>query len=377
MSKDYYKVLGVEKGASQDEIKKAFRKLAHQHHPDKSSGDETKFKELNEAYQILGNEEKRKQYDQYGADFEQQGGFGGGMNWDDVMRQARQQGGGFSQGGMNFDFGDIGDIFGDLFGGSSRSRRRSQGSDIEVKVDIDFKEAVFGVQQTIEVYKTSACKHCKGDGAEPGSSMKKCATCGGNGVVEQIQRTILGAMRSRAACPDCRGTGTKPEKNCVECTGTGVRKQNAKFTVKIPAGIDDGQMIRLDGEGETAPYGGSAGDLYVRVRVKPLKGFTRDHQDVHTEATVSFAQAALGTHVDVETLEGTVELKVPAGTQSGKVFKLRGKGIPRIGTDDRGDQLVTVIVKTPAKLSKQEKKLYKELAAIHKETVDSGGGLFG
>lgn len=385
MSKDYYKVLGVEKAATQEEVKKAFRKLAHQYHPDKASGNEVKFKEINEAYQVVGNPEKRKQYDQHGADFEQQGGFGGGMGWEDFMRQARQQqGGGFGGGpsGINFDFGDIGDLFGDLFGfsargGSGGGRRRAQGADIEVKVDLDFKEAVFGVQKELEVYKTSACKHCDGSGAEPGSSLKKCNTCGGNGVVEQIQRTILGAMRARAACPDCRGAGTKPDKACSECTGTGVRKQSAKFHVKIPAGIDDNQMIRLDGEGETAPYGGVAGDLYVRVRVKPHKGLLRKKQDIHSEVTVSFAQAALGTHTDIETLDGKVELKIPAGTQSGKIFKLKGKGVPHLGSNDRGDQLITVTLKTPAKLSKQEKKLYKELASLHDETVDNGGGLFG
>lgn len=394
MSKDYYKVLGIEKTATHDDVKKAFRKLAHQYHPDKASGNEAKFKEINEAYQVVGNEEKRKQYDQHGADFEQQGGFGGGMGWEDFMRQARQQqqgGGGFSQGGINFDMGDIGDMFGDLFGfsargsprwseseaGGSGGRRRVQGADIEVKVDLDFKEAVFGVDKELEVYKTSSCKHCHGSGAEPGSSLKKCNTCGGNGVVEQIQRTILGAMRARGVCPDCRGAGTKPDKTCSDCTGTGVRRQTAKFHVKIPAGIDDNQMIRLDGEGETAAYGGATGDLYVRVRVRSPKGFVRQKQDILTEVTISFAQAALGTHVDIETIEGNVELKIPAGMQSGKVLKLKGRGIPHLGSSDRGDQLVTVLVKTPGKLSKKEKKLYQDLAALHDERVDNGGGLFG
>ncbi len=377
MSKDYYKVLGVEKGASQDEIKKAFRKLAHQHHPDKSSGNEAKFKEINEAYQVLGNEEKRKQFDQYGSDFDQQGGFGGGMNWDDMMRQARQQQGQGGFGGVNFDFGDIGDMFSDLFGGGGRGRpRRQTGADIEVKVDLEFKEAVFGVERDIEVYKTSPCAHCAGEGAEPGSATKQCATCKGQGAVEQIQRTILGSMRTRAVCPECRGAGTIPEKKCTECTGTGVKKQNKKFEIKIPAGIDDNQMIRLDGEGETAPYGGSAGDLYVRVRVKPSKIFKRQQFDVAMDVEISFAQAALGTHLDVETLDGKVELKIPAGTQSGKVFRMKERGIPHLGRSERGDQLVTVVVKTPAKLSKQEKKLYRELANLHDESVDSGGGLF-
>lgn len=378
MSKDYYKTLGVDKGASQDEIKKAFRKLAHEYHPDKPTGNEAKFKEINEAYQVVGNEEKRKQFDQYGADFDQQGGFGGGASWEDVMRQARQQqgqqGGGF--GGMNFDFGDIGDMFGDIFGGGSRGRRQAQGADIEVKVDLDFKEAVFGIEKEVEVYKTSPCKHCKGDGAEPGSSLKKCHTCDGHGQVEQIQRTILGSMRTRAICPECRGKGENPDKKCSVCAGTGVTKQSSKFSVNIPAGIDDNQMIRMDGEGETPAYGGSAGDLYIRVRVKPNKLFKREKTTILSEADISFAQAALGTHVDVETIDGPVELKIPAGTQSGKVFKLKGRGVPSLNSGDRGDHLVTVTVKTPAKLSKKEKQLFKDLAAVHNDKVDSGGGFF-
>jgi len=375
MSKDYYQTLGVSKGASQDEIKKAFRKLAHQYHPDKPTGNEAKFKEINEAYQVLGNEEKRKQFDQYGADFDQQGGFGGGMNWEDVMRQARQQQGG----GMNFDFGDIGDMFGDIFGGfgGGGRRRQAQGADIEVKVDLDFKEAVFGVEKDVEVYKTSACKHCNGNGAEPGSDTKKCATCDGHGQVEQIQRTILGSMRTRAVCPNCRGVGTIPEKTCTTCTGTGVTKQSSKFSVKIPAGIDDNQMIRMDGEGEMPAYSGAAGDLYIRVRVKASKEFHREKTTILSEVDISFAQAALGTHVDIETLDGPVELKIPGGTQSGKIFKLKGRGVPHVGGGERGDHLVTVTVKTPAKLSKKEKQLFKDLAAIHHDKVDSGGGFFG
>lgn len=382
MSKDYYKILGVEKAASQEEIKKAFRKLAHQYHPDKTTGDEAKFKEINEAYQVVGNADKRKQYDQYGADFEQQGGFGSsGMNWDDFMRQARQGGGGFSQGGINFDFGDIGDMFGDLFGGGfgggRQRQRRAQGADIEVKVDLDMADVLADVEKDIELYKTARCKRCEGNGAEPGTTIKSCKTCGGNGVVEQIQRTILGAMRSRTTCPECRGAGNTPEKTCSECTGTGVTKQKKFISVKIPAGIDDNQMIRLDGEGEMAAYGGVAGDLYVRVRIKPNKHFTRDRQTLKTETEISFAQAALGTHVDIDTIDGKVELKIPAGTQSGKILKLKGKGIPRLGGGDRGDQLVTVTVKTPTKLSKKEKKLFKDLAELNGEQVDNGSSLFG
>lgn len=388
MSKDYYNVLGVEKNATHEDIKKAFRKLAHQYHPDKSGGNDEKFKEINEAYQVVGNEQKRKQFDQYGADFEQQGGFGGGMNWDDFMRQARQGGysGGFGGGpaGVQFDFGDIGDMFSDLFGGGgfgggggNRTRRRAQGNDIEVKVEIDLPDVVHGSEQEIELYKATACQQCGGDGVEPGAGTKKCHTCAGHGYVEQIQRTILGAMRARGVCSTCRGTGVIPEKTCSRCTGTGVTKQRSTMTVKIPAGIDDNQMIRLDGEGEMAAYGGTAGDLYVRVRVRPTPGWQRDRQTIQSEVAISFAQAALGTHLDIKTIDGQVELKIPAGIQSGKILRLKGKGLPRVGGGERGDQLVTVIVKTPTKLSKKDKKLFKDLADSHHESVDNGGGLFG
>lgn len=377
MSKDYYKILGVEKSATHDEVKKAFRKLAHKYHPDKETGNEEKFKEINEAYQVVGNEEKRKQFDQYGADFDQQGGFGGGMNWEDYMRQARQGGG-----GVNVDMGDIGDIFGEIFsgfgfgGGGGRARQQQTGSDIEVRVNLSFKEAVFGIEKELELNKVTACQRCKGDGAEPGSKVNQCTTCQGHGVVEQIQRTILGAMRSRATCPECRGQGQKPEKNCTECTGTGVTKHLTKMKVKIPAGIEEGQAIRISGEGETAPYGGAAGDLYVRVRVEDSKDYTRDGQTIRSSVEISFPQAALGTKVDVETIDGTVDLKIPAGTQAGTVLKLKGKGAPRVGGDVRGDHLVTVNIIIPKKLSKKEKKLLKDLAAERDEHVENGKGLF-
>lgn len=361
MSKDYYKILGVDKGASQEEVKKAFRKLAHQHHPDKEGGDEAKFKEINEAYQVVGDEAKRKQYDQFGSDFEQQGGFGGGMNWEDVMRQTRQNGGG----GFNVDLGDLGDIFGDIFGGGGGRQRRTQtGSDIEVKVDLDFNEAVFGVTKDIELYKLNACAHCHGNGGEPGSDVKKCNTCDGQGVVEQIQRTIFGGIRQRAVCPDCRGQGTIPEKTCSKCTGTGVTKSKSTLKIKIPAGIESDQAIRIQGEGEAAPYGGQAGDLFVRVKVKSHSQLQRSGATIRSTADISFAQAALGTKIDVETVDGKVELKVPAGIQSGTILKLKGKGAPEVGRVQRGDQLVTVNIKTPTHLSRKQKQLFQDLAEL-------------
>ncbi len=376
MSKDYYKVLGVDKSASHDEIKKAFRKLAHKYHPDKADGNEEKFKEINEAYQVVGDEDKRKKFDQFGSDFDQQGGFGGGASWEDVMNQARG-GGGFGGGGVHVDMGDIGDIFGEIFGGGGgRRRKQNVGSDIEVKMDLTFEEAVFGVEKDVELNKPSTCKRCDGKGGEPGTKVEVCSTCDGHGIVEQIQRTMLGSMRSRAACPDCRGKGDVPEKPCTECTGTGVAKRMTTLKVKIPAGIESDQAIRLEGEGEAAAYGGKAGNLYVRIRVKRDKRFERSGQTIRSAADISFPQAALGTKIDIETVDGIVELKVPAGTQSGTILKLSGKGAVRIGGRDRGDHLVTVNVNTPKKLNKKEKKLLHDWAELKGEVVDKGKGLF-
>lgn len=382
MSKDYYKVLGVDKSASHDEVKKAFRKLAHKYHPDKADGNEEKFKEINEAYQVVGDEEKRKQYDQYGADFAQQGGFGGGMNWDDFMNQARAAGQGGFNGGVHMDFGDIGDVFSDLFGGAfnmggNRRQRSHRGNDMEVHVELTFEEAVFGVEKNIDVNAIAQCKHCGGDGAEPGTKIAQCKTCNGQGAVEQMQRTFLGAMRTRAVCPDCHGRGEQPEKSCTECSGTGVKKQKRTLQVKIPAGIEDHQAIRLAGEGEAAPFGGEPGNLYVQVIVKPHPTLKRQGQTISSTLDISFTQAALGATIDVETVDGQVALKVPAGTQAGAVLKLKGKGAVAVGGGEhRGDHLVTVQVVTPSKLSKKEKKLLAELAELRGEEVEAHKGLF-
>jgi len=387
-NKDYYKTLGVEKGASQEEIKKAFRKMAHQCHPDKATGNEAKFKEINEAYQVIGNEEKRKQYDQFGASFDQQGGFGGGMNWEDFMRQARQQGGaqqggfgGFGDNngqGFNFDFGEggLGDIFGDIFGfggGSRRGKRARGGSDIEASLEITFEEAYSGVKKEVEFYKTIKCEHCSGNGAEPGTPIKDCKECGGQGQVEQLQRTILGAIRTYVVCPKCHGEGKTYKTPCKECGGEGLMKKNVRTSVDIPPGIDNNQTLRLSGDGEAGSKGGRPGDLYLHIRVKKHHGFKRKNDDVLSEVEISPAQAALGTTVDIQTMAGEGELKIPAGTPSGKVFKIKGKGMPHLQASGHGDQLVTVIVVIPKKLSAKEKKLYKELADANGETVDKSG----
>lgn len=360
MSKDYYKILGVEKNASQDELKKAFRKLAHQYHPDKQGGDETKFKEINEAYQVVGDAEKRQKYDQFGSDFEQQGGFGGGAGWEDFMRAARNgQGGGQ---GFNFNFGgDMGDIFGDFFGGGSRGGRQRRGNDVQVDIELSFSEAAFGVEREIKLTKNNSCDICSGNGAEPGTELETCSTCQGRGQTVQVQRTILGAMQVAVQCSDCQGQGKKPKKKCKHCGGDGVVRSESKMTVKIPGGIDDGQSIRLSGKGESMGVSGQAGDLYVVVHVKSDKRFERDGFDVYTETRIPYPLAVLGGETDVETLDGVKTIKIPEGTQSHTQIRLRGYGTKTVQREERGDLFVKVIVDVPKKVSKQAKKLLDEL----------------
>ncbi|MCB9799017.1 molecular chaperone DnaJ [Candidatus Nomurabacteria bacterium] len=364
MSKDYYKTLGVEKGASQEDIKKAFRKMAHKHHPDKKDGDEAKFKEVNEAYQVLGDEKKRAQYDQFGADFEQQGGFGGGMGWEDFMRHAR--GGGFQGGNVNFDFGgiDLGDIFGDMFGfggGSRGGRRTVKGRDIQVDVELSFEEAVFGVEKQISLTKVSACGVCSGSGAEPGSSTETCDQCGGQGQVRRVQQTMFGAMQSVSDCPGCAGSGKIAKNKCKHCGGDGAEKRAEDLKVKIPAGIHNGANIRLSGKGEFPGAGGVAGDLYVLVHVASHKNFERDGNTIYSEAHITYPQAVLGDTIEIDTLDGAKKLVIPAGTQSHQQFRLKGLGVPNLQRSGRGDQYVKVIVDVPRKPSKKLKKLLEEM----------------
>jgi molecular chaperone DnaJ len=362
MSKDYYKTLGVEKGATQDEIKKAFRKQAHKHHPDKPGGDEAKFKEANEAYQVLGDETKRKQYDQFGADFQQQGGFGGGAGWEDFMRAARG-GGGFQGGGAQFDFGDI---FGDMFGfggnrGGGQGRRARRGNDVQVDIELSFEDAVFGVEREIKLQKQNDCDVCTGSGAEPGSDVKNCPECDGRGQVARVQQTILGAMQTLVTCATCHGAGSKAEKACKHCGGNGIVRNESAYTVKIPGGIDTGGTIRLTGKGESGGAGGQSGDLYVQVHVRPKPGFERHDFDIYTETTITFAQAVLGDKIDIETLDGKKKLVIPEGTQPGQKFKLKNLGVTRLQRAGRGDQYVTVNVDVPKKLSRAGKRLVEEL----------------
>ncbi len=358
MANDYYATLGVPKTATHEDIKKAFRKKAHEFHPDKQGGDAERFKEVNEAYQVLGNEQKRKSYDQFGSSYQQQG-QSGGFSYEDFARNAGSQQG---FGGVNFE-GDLGDIFGDFFGfgGRTRSRRSTRGADIQTRISIAFEEVVQGVEKEIRLRKNVACKHCNGNGAEPGTPIKECPTCGGSGVVQRIQNTILGAMRTQSACSECHGEGKIITQKCQECRGVGVTMEDEVFTIKIPAGIEDGQSIRLSGKGEAGPKGATAGDLYIEVEVLPSRDFARDGNNILSTVKVSFAQAALGDTVVIQTVDGEGELKIPAGIQSGTVLKIRGKGVPRINSGSRGDHLVTVHVQTPTKLSRKAKKLMKDL----------------
>jgi len=362
MSKDYYNILGVNKNASQDEIKKAFREKAHKFHPDKQGGDEAKFKELNEAYQVLGDQEKRSQYDQYGQTFEQARGQGGFQGFDGFRDFS-----GFTN-GFNVNMDDLGDIFGGLgdvfgFGGgqSSRTRRARRGSDIQVLLAIDFREAVFGVEKEISLKKTVKCSKCKGEGNEPGTEVITCKTCGGKGRVIRVQRTILGNMQVQMECEDCGGEGKSFKEKCSACRGAGLVQQIVNLKVKIPAGIDNNETIRLSGQGEAAAKGGQAGDLYLKIRVNSDRRFERDGINIKSRAEISFSQAALGDKIEIQTVDGPVDLKIPEGTQSGRVFILRDKGVQRLNGRGCGNHLVEVIVKTPTSLSRKQKEMLREL----------------
>jgi molecular chaperone DnaJ len=363
MPKDYYKILGVNKTATEADVKKSFRKLAHQHHPDKTNGSAEKFKEINEAYQVLGNKEKRQQYDQFGQTFDSRGGFGGGnpfsqgssTGWD--FRGFGGQGFGDAQ---NMDF-DLGDIFSSFFGGGgvSRGGRRSRrGSDVAVDLDISLKEAVFGVSQVIYLRKQMNCEACSGTGAKDGTSYEICQTCGGSG---QVATTILGQFRTQTVCPDCHGQGKAIKIKCSHCHGQGVTTENVDLKVEIPAGIDDGQSVKLSGQGNKGKSGAGAGDLFINVHVRPEGGFKREGFDLITEQEIPFTLAVLGGEIKVKTIDGQVKLKIPAGTPSGQKFILKGQGVTRLRSRGRGDQIVIVNVEVPTKLTKKQKHLIEEL----------------
>ncbi|MGL5245827.1 MAG: molecular chaperone DnaJ, partial [Sarcina sp.] len=366
MSKrDYYEVLGLQKGASDDEIKKAFRKSALKYHPDRNPGDkeaEEKFKELNEAYQVLTDPEKKAQYDQFGhAGMDGAGGFGGG---------------GFS-GGFDFnDMGGFGDIFETFFGGgfggggsSSRRNAPQRGSDLEYSLNITFEEAVFGVEKEISLTRTENCETCKGTGAKPGTTAKTCAKCGGSGQIRVTRQTPLGNFMSTTTCDACGGKGQTIESPCPDCKGKGSVRKNRKITVKIPAGVDTGNVIPLRGQGEHGVNGGPSGDLYIRISVAPSKTFKRTGSDIHYEYTISMAKATLGAEITVPTVDGNVKYTVPSGTQPGTKFRLRGKGVPKINSSSRGDQYVHVKVEIPKHLSKEQEEALRAFMVASGEAV--------
>jgi molecular chaperone DnaJ len=369
MAKDYYNILGVDKAASADEIKRAYRKLAHQYHPDKEGGDEAKFKEINEAYQVLGNDQKRKTYDQFGtADFGAGGGAGpGGMNWEDIMRQ-----GGFAGGGAQGVEFDLGDIFSEFFGGAARGGRRGRkqrGEDIQIDMDLEFREAAFGAKKTVELLRHIKCTHCSGNGAEPGTPIKECSTCSGSGVVDQIQRSVFGAIRTQAVCGTCNGQGKTAETKCTQCQGSGRQRVESKLEVDIPAGIDDGQTIRVMNQGEAGPHGAPAGDLYVTVHVRSHEGWQRDGDNVLSEAFVPYATLVLGGKITVDTLDGEVVVKIPSGTPTGKQLRLRGRGIQRLQGSGRGDHIIIAQADVPSRPSGKFKKLLKEMQKLNGDDV--------
>jgi molecular chaperone DnaJ len=353
--RDYYEVLGVGKDASADEIKKAFRRKAIELHPDKQGGDEVKFKEVNEAYEVLKDSSKRQRYDQFGH-----AGVGGSAASD-----GNPFGGGFNGQNVNFDFGDmgLGDIFGSFFGGGQpgggRQQRQARGKDVETRIEVSFEQAVFGTEVDLRLNLEDTCSHCKGTTAEPGYELKTCDTCKGSGQVVTATRTIFGNIQQAMVCPTCKGTGKIPEKVCTVCHGKGTERRTQNIQLKVPAGIDDGATIRLREHGE-AVANGPKGDLYVHVRVKAHKLFTREGDLILSEAHIGMVEAALGTEIDVDTVDGKVRMKVPSGTQSGTDFKLSGHGVPHIRSESRGPHIVTIVVDTPTKLTKQQKELLEQ-----------------
>lgn len=362
-NKDYYEVLGIDKSASDDDIKKAFKKAALKYHPDRNQGNkeaEEKFKEINEAYQVLSDPEKRQRYDQFGtADFNGAQGFDG-----------------FDFGGGFGGFGGFGDIFSDIFGGgfssSSNKNAPRKGADLEYTLDLTFEEAVFGCKKEIKVTRREKCETCGGTGAKPGTSPKTCTKCHGSGRIQMQRRTPLGVMSTTTTCDVCHGSGKVIEEQCTTCRGTGKERKSRTLTVNVPAGVDTGNVMPLRDQGEAGENGGPAGDLYVNIRVAPHKTFKRNGFDVHMETHISFAMAAMGTDIKVPTVDGDVTYKVPAGTQPGTVFRLKAKGIPRVNSAGRGDHYVKVVVDVPKTLNeKQEEALRMFMEASGEEVPEA------
>ncbi|MBI3398949.1 MAG: molecular chaperone DnaJ [Deltaproteobacteria bacterium] len=350
--RDYYEILDIDRNASDEEIKKAYRRLAHKYHPDKNPGDkstEEHFKEINAAYEILKNPDKRAQYDRFGyAEAGTASNFG--------------QGGGFGA-----DFQDLfGEVFGDFFGASRRRAKGQRGADLRYDLDIAFEEAAFGTEKKIKLPKTAKCQECQGSGAKQGTSPVPCTTCNGRGQVTYQQ----GFFSISRPCSRCKGEGTIVKEPCRECNGAGRINTMQSLSVKVPAGVETDTRLRLSGEGESGVHGGHSGDLYIIISVKSHPIFQRQNDDIVCEVPISFPQAALGADIDVPTLEGNVKLKIPTGTQSGKIFRLKGKGIASLHTGQRGDQNVIIKIETPTKLTVRQKELLEEFAKISGEETN-------
>ena len=352
--RDYYEVLGLQKGASEDEIKKAFRKMAMKYHPDRNPGDkeaEEKFKEINEAYSVLSDPDKKNKYDRFGhAGVDPNAGFGGG---------------GFSGAGG---FDDIFDIFGNMFGGgggfgggSARRNGPMKGRDLQKAITIEFEEAAFGVKKEISINKYVKCDTCKGEGNKPGTEKRTCSNCNGTGQVHTVQRTPFGQFQSTGPCPECGGKGTVIDTPCPDCGGSGKVRKNVKISVDIPAGVDNESVVTLRGQGEPGENGGPNGDLYIVISVRPHKMFKRERDNLYLDMPISFEQAALGDDIIVPTLSEKVSYKIPAGTQPGTVFRLKGKGVRNVRSGRMGDMYVKVILEVPTKLNSKQKKAIQEM----------------
>lgn len=350
--KDYYAILGLPRGASKEEVKKAFRKLAAQYHPDKKTGDEEKYKEITEAYAVLGDDKKKAEYDTYGHAFSNggQGGFGGaGFNWADFQQA------GFNGQAFEFDLSDIFESFG--FGGGNRNRQ-SRGRDISIEINLTFKEAIFGATRRVLLTKNGTCTHCKGTGAKAGSEMTNCTTCNGAGKIRETRQSIMGNFTTVRECSACRGTGKVPKERCPHCVGAGITRQQEEIEVKVPAGVQNGEVIRMTGRGE-ALAGGHPGDLYIKLHVEAHPGITRDGNTLMSILPIKLTDALLGDTYEVTTLDGPYELQVPAGVAHGESIRIKNKGVP--SERGRGDFMVKIKIEIPRQLSRKARKLIEEL----------------
>ncbi len=354
--KDYYEILGIGKNASEDEIKKAFRKLAQKYHPDKKGGDEAKFKEVSEAYAVLSDKNRRAQYDMGAQHFGGAGGQAGGFGGFDFSQFSNGFGG--FQGNFNGQDFDLGDIFGEFFGGAAGGQRGKRGRDISIDIELSFRESIFGAERRVLISKIGVCDVCQGNGAEKGSKIISCPTCNGKGEIRETRNTFFGAFTSARTCPKCHGKGNIPEKACHKCHGEGVVRREEEIAITVPSGVENGEMIRMPGRGEAAP-GGTAGDLYVKLHVKQDSMFIREGSNLITVLKIKLSEALLGGSYHVKTLDGDEKIEIPEGVSHGEVIRIRGKGVP--SGRGRGDILVRIEIELPKKLSREAKALIEKL----------------